>query len=114
MVRVLGQDMRDVHSIQGGHTFTTVDDTGSIRDAMPIRAQCDDRPARSHIGCVPAKVYLPKQATGQIWLVAHSVLILLYEGDYCFAISLSSPIRQVRKTKLGAVYLFPALKQWII
>lgn len=107
MVRVLGQDMRDVHSIQGGHTFTTVDDTGSIRDAMPIRAQCDDRPARSHIGCVPAKVYLPKQATGQIWLVAHSVLILLYEGRLLFCYIIIFPYPTGEEDKVGSSLSFP-------
>lgn len=61
---------------------------GSVTDAVPIRAQRGDRPSRTDIGSVPTEVYVPKQATGQIWLVAHSVLTLLYS---CFVMPLSSP-----------------------
>lgn len=48
----------------------------SQTDAVPIRARRGDRPSRTDIGSGPTEFYLPKQAVGQIWLVAHSVLTL--------------------------------------
>lgn len=77
MVRDLGQDMRDLHKQPGHLHLHTVGYAGSVTDAVPIRAQRGDRPSRTDIGSVPTEVYLPKQATGQIWLVVYSVITLV-------------------------------------
>lgn len=76
--------MKDLHK-QPGRSH--LHHCGSVTDAVPIGAQHGDRPSRTDIGSVPTEVYLPKQAMGQIWLIAHSVLTLLYS---CFAMPLSS------------------------